>query len=66
MNIIQFSEIKKCTLCGEPIQKKHVTGAYVHDQCAKDYDQYWDERQSELEYRVRTGNDPRARIARYL
>ena len=67
MNIIQFSNIKRCPLCGKPTQERHsVTGECVHVQCARDYEQHWDEREAELEYRARTGNDPRARIAEYL
>lgn len=62
MDIIQSSEIKKCPLCGEPTLEKHsVTGEYVHSQCAKAYDEYWDEREKEMRYRAATGNDPRIR-----
>lgn len=49
----------KCTICGNPLQERYITGASVHAQCAKDYDQYWDEREEELRYRAATGNDPR-------
>jgi hypothetical protein len=52
MDIIQFSDIKKCALCGKPTQNKHTaTGEYVHQKCANGYDQDWDEREAELEYR---------------
>lgn len=55
-----------CALCGEPTTEKHPhTGETVHLQCADGYDQNLGERQAELEYRARTGNDPRARLARY-
>ena len=62
MNIIQLSDIKRCPLCGKPTQERHVTTEeYVHAQCAKEYEQFWDEREKELEYRAASGNDPRIR-----
>jgi hypothetical protein len=64
MDIIQFSEIKRCALCGKPTTQRHATTEeYVHAQCARDYEQHWDEREKEMQYRARTGNDPRARLA---
>ncbi len=59
MDIIQFGDIKKCALCGKPTRNKHAaTGEYVHDQCVKDDEQFWNERNAEKEYRAAT-NVPR-------
>lgn len=54
MDIIQFGDIKRCPLCGKPTTEKHATtGEYVHAQCAKDDEQFWNERDAEKAYRAR-------------
>lgn len=57
MQITQFDEVKRCAHCGKIV----TTGADVHPDCQKQYEQYWDEREKELEYRAASGNDPRVR-----
>jgi hypothetical protein len=59
MDIIQLSEIKRCPLCGKPTQERHATtGEYVHSQCAEGYNQYWDEREAEMQYRWQADIQP--------
>ena len=57
MGIIQINSVTKCTLCSKPL----LEGEEAHPKCIKDYEQYWDEREEELQYRATTGNDPRMR-----
>jgi len=58
MDIIQFSDIKRCAQCGKIVS----AGEDVHAECQRGYEQHWDGREAEMQYRASIGNDPRVRV----
>jgi hypothetical protein len=52
MNIIQISEIKRCAHCSKPVITGGVPTGEVHAKCQEDYEQYWREKDNEMQYRA--------------